>query len=187
MSAHQKDPIAVKARVESTLDIFANMIFIIPTILLALFVATLWSVNHYWRNLSVSWLATVSVTYFALANFHEVTLMQRVWLLALASTLLLWSLLLTPIQLLVTSPEERQPTAQVEVLWDPFCIGVGPDAVNAECVCTGFILVHANLHPQLVSLPYMASGLIQGQHGSNPTQALTGFGIYFRSNLKSAE
>jgi hypothetical protein len=108
------------------------MILIIPTILLALLVASLWSIDHYWRNLSVSWLATISMLYFVSVNFHSVTLMQRIWFIALVSTLFLWSLLLTPVQLLISKPEERQPTAQFEVLWDPLCVGVGPEEVQAE-------------------------------------------------------
>lgn len=113
-----------------------NTVIVIPTLFLGLFVASLWSIDHYWRNLTVSWIATASVTYFTAANYHDTTLMQSVWLFALASTLLLWSILLTPIQLLIRSAEERTPTAQVEVILDPLKCGLRSDAIIAEYVIT---------------------------------------------------
>ncbi|RDW65151.1 hypothetical protein BP5796_09843 [Coleophoma crateriformis] len=110
------------------------MIFLIPTVLLALLIASLWSTNHYWRNLIVSWLATLGLTYFAFANYHDVTLMEQTYLFTLAVILLLWSILLTPMQLFVSTPEKRQPRAHVEILWDPICIGLATETVQADII-----------------------------------------------------
>ncbi|XPS79550.1 hypothetical protein M3J09_011531 [Ascochyta lentis] len=60
--------------------------------------------------------------------------MQRVWLFALAFTLLLWSILLTPVQLLIRSAEERIPTAQVEVILDPLKYGSSSSSITADII-----------------------------------------------------
>jgi hypothetical protein len=112
----------------------SNTILLIPTLFLGLFVASLWTIDHYWRNLTVSWLATISVTYFTAENYHVTTPIQNVWLFALTSTLLLWSLLLTPVQLFFKSAKDRTPIAQVEIISDPSKSGSTSNTITAEYV-----------------------------------------------------
>lgn len=111
-----------------------HAIFIVPILVVGLFIASLWTIDHYWRNLAVSWLATISVIYITATNYHGATLVQSTWLFALTSLLLLWSILLTPVQLLIKSAEEEVVTAQVEIILDPIKWGLGRAEVTAEFV-----------------------------------------------------
>lgn len=114
------------------MDLYTYLLSFFPTICVALMVLSLWSTSHYWRTLSVSWLATLSIGHHYLAHDEELTTGQNVWLCSLSITLLMWSLLLTPFQLLLTAAEDRKPTAVSKVLWDPELFGVKKFAIKAE-------------------------------------------------------
>jgi len=113
-----------------------HAIFIVPILVVGLFIASLWTIDHYWRNLTVSWLATISVFYITATNYHGATLVQSAWLFALTSTLLSWSILLTPVQLLIKSAEEEDVTAQVDIILDPINCGLGRAEITAEFVAS---------------------------------------------------
>lgn len=111
-----------------------HSILIVPVLVVGLFIASLWTIDHYWRNLTVSWLATISVFYITATNYHGATLVQIAWLFTLTFTLLLWSILLTPVQILIKSVEEGAVTAQVEIILDPIKCGLSRAEITAEFV-----------------------------------------------------
>ncbi|MCJ1470073.1 hypothetical protein MMC07_008718 [Pseudocyphellaria aurata] len=90
-----------------------------PIVSVALFVVSLWSGSHFWRTICVSWLASVSVSYYVAANYGTLSTFEFLWAFSLCATLVLWSILLTPVQLLFSKREERKPTTAPAVLWDP--------------------------------------------------------------------
>ncbi|KAF1352032.1 hypothetical protein BDV97DRAFT_348629 [Delphinella strobiligena] len=116
------------------MSIYSYLLSSFPTICVALMVLSLWSTSHYWRTLSVSWLATLSVGHYYLHYDEDLTTGQLIWSCSLSITLLMWSLLLTPFQLLLTAAEDRRPTAVSKVLWDPELFGVKKFAIKAEYV-----------------------------------------------------
>ena len=67
----------------------------------------------------MSWLASVSVGYYVAINYRTLSSFEFLWAFSLCATLVLWSILLTPVQLLFAKRGKRKPTTAPQVLWDP--------------------------------------------------------------------
>ena len=83
----------------------------------------------------MSWLASVSVGYYIAINYSTLSSLEFLWASSLCTTLILWSILLTPIQLLFAKREERKPTTAPRILWDPAeSRGMKRASIKAELV-----------------------------------------------------
>ena len=110
------------------------MAAIFPTLAVALLAFSLWSGSHFWRTIAVSWLATVSVGIYLYLDIEEVLLVERIWGYTLFVTVLLWSLLLTPVQLLFHKAEDRKPSSSIWISWDPARSGKKRSEIQADVV-----------------------------------------------------
>ena len=110
------------------------MAAIFPTLAVALLAFSLWSGSHFWRTIAVSWLATVSVGIYLYLDIDEVLSVERIWGYTLFATLILWSVLLTPVQLLFFRAEDRKPSSSIRVAWDPVNAGKKRRKIQADIV-----------------------------------------------------
>lgn len=110
------------------------MAAVFPTLAVALLAFSLWSGSHFWRTIAVSWLATVSVGIYLYLDIEKVLSIERIWGFTLFITLLLWSLLLTPVQLVFFRAEDRKPSSSFRVAWDPTSSGQKRREIQADIV-----------------------------------------------------
>lgn len=83
----------------------------------------------------MSWLASVSVGYYIAINYSTLSSLEFFWAFFLCTTLVLWSILLTPVQLLFAKREERKPTTAPQILWDPAeTAGIKRASIKAEYI-----------------------------------------------------
>ncbi|KAI9725769.1 MAG: hypothetical protein M1828_002652 [Chrysothrix sp. TS-e1954] len=69
---------------------------------------------------------------YLLIRYEDVLSVERLWGYLLFVTLLLWSVLLTPVQLIFSKPQERKPTTSVRLLSDPISSGVKRGDIEAD-------------------------------------------------------
>lgn len=69
-----------------------------------------------------------------MAYWRRMSIFQLAFVCFLVVTLFLWSLLLTPVQLILQRQEAREPSAAYQILYDPAVLGVKQHDIKFECV-----------------------------------------------------
>lgn len=102
-----------------------------PCLCIALLILSLLSTSLYWRAFAVSWLATICLSYYLWSLPRPVSL-QSVLISFLNLLLFLWSLFLSPIQLVLAKKEDEESHSDSTILWDPETTGISRKDIKAE-------------------------------------------------------
>lgn len=99
--------------------------FVVLAGCVSLWLLTLFSTSLFWRAFGASWLATACLTFYTWTN-------PALWLVVCDVTLLLWSLSLTPLQLLLAPTDMRESHAASNILWNPENVEIPKSQIEAE-------------------------------------------------------